>query len=249
MPNLLIRRLEMVSPLSAADRQLLEQATAQVRQVGADQDLICEGDLPRAVPVFLEGFACRYKTLSDGKRQIMAYLVPGDLGDLYIFLLNRMDHSIATLTPCRVAELARETVLEITARHPTLSHALWWAGLVDAAMLREGLTNMGRRPAEQRIGHLLCEMLVRLQVVGLADGNRYELPLTQAELADMMGLSTVHVNRVLQALRRQGLIRRNGKALQILDIDRLIAFSGFNPIYLHLNHGRLNDPTIETASG
>ena len=181
----------------------------------------------------MDGFACRYKLRANGSRQIMAYLVPGDFCDLHVFILREMDHTIATLSPCRVVDIPRERILELTERS-ALARALWWATLVDEATLREWLVNIGARSAEERIAHLLCELLLRLRVVGLADGAEYELPITQAELADTMGLSSVHVNRVLQRLRGDGLITLKGKQLVIPDPDRLIAFSGFTPNYLHL---------------
>jgi CRP-like cAMP-binding protein len=185
------------------------------------------------VRLILEGFACRYKLLADGRRQIMAYLVPGDFCDLHVFILKAMDHTIATLSPCRVVDIPRERILELTERS-ALARALWWATLVDEATLREWLVNIGARSAEERIAHLLCELLLRLRVVGLADGAEYELPITQAELADTMGLSSVHVNRVLQRLRGDGLITLKSKHLVILDVERLNAFGGFTPNYLYL---------------
>ena len=181
-----------------------------------------------------DGFACRYKILSAGKRHIMAYLLPGDLCDVHVFLLKEMDHGIATLTPCRVVDIPRQRVLELLER-PAIARALWWAALVDEGTLREWLVNVGRRPAEQRVAHLLCELLVRLQTVGLASGNTYELPLTQTDVAETMGLTVVHVNRVLQRLRANDLISLKSKQLVIKDAAALKQFSGFNPNYLHLD--------------
>ncbi len=217
-----------------ADKRLLDEVVRRSREVGAREDLIREGDAPSDVHLVLEGFACRYKILEDGRRQIVAYLVPGDLCDPHVFILRTMDHDIATLSPCRVVDIPRRQVLEMMDR-PALARALWWATLVDEATLREWLVNIGARTAEQRIAHLLCELLLRLQTVGLADSDRYELPITQAELADTVSLTSVYVNRVVQRLRRNGLIAVRGKILVILDVERLKAFSGFNPNYLHLS--------------
>jgi CRP-like cAMP-binding protein len=220
--------------LPEADKRLLDEVVRRSREVGAREDLIREGDAPSDVHLVLEGFACRYKILEDGRRQIVAYLVPGDLCDPHVFILRTMDHDIATLSPCRVVDIPRRQVLEMMDR-PALARALWWATLVDEATLREWLVNIGARTAEQRIAHLLCELLLRLQTVGLADSDRYELPITQAELADTVSLTSVYVNRVVQRLRRNGLIAVRGKILVILDVERLKAFSGFNPNYLHLS--------------
>jgi CRP-like cAMP-binding protein len=237
MRNPLIQKFERLAPLSEADKSLLNEVTANPREVKAKTDLIAEGDTPDDVHLILDGFACRYKLTSEGKRQIMAYLVPGDFCDLHVFILRSMDHAIATLSACSVIEIPRQRILAMLER-PALATALWWATLVDEAVLREWLVNIGQREAPERIGHLLCELLLRLRTVGLADGESYELPITQAELADTVGISAVHVNRSLQALRDAGLITLQGKHLVILDAKRLNAFSGFNPNYLHLTGKR-----------
>ena len=234
MTNILTRKLENFCTLSTADKRLVDSMITHVRDVGPDQDLISEGDPPSHVYLITEGFACRYKITTDGKRHIMAYLVPGDFCDLHVFILNKMDHSIGTLSPCKVVRISRSQVIELT-KSRTISRALWWATLVDEATLREWLVNIGARSAEQRIGHLLCELLLRLRSVGLATGDAYALPLTQVELAETMGLSNVHANRMLQRLRMEKLITFEGKKLVILDTKRLEEFSGFTSNYLHLD--------------
>ena len=233
MTNPLIRKLEAFGRLPDADRRLLAGITVQAKDVAAREDLIGEGDNPRDVQLILEGFACRYKFLPDGGRQITAFLIPGDFCDLHVFILKAMDHSIATMSPCRVVAIPREKILELTER-PAIARALWWAALVDEAILREWLVNLGGRPADQRIAHLLCELLVRLRTVGLVNGDSYELPITQQDLADTMGLTSVHVNRVLQRLRSEGAITLKSKRLVIKDVERLMAFCGFDGSYLHL---------------
>jgi CRP-like cAMP-binding protein len=164
----------------------------------------------------------------------MAYLVPGDFCDLHIAILGEMDHSIGTLSDCEVVDIPRATVIAMTNRVP-LARALWWATLVDEAVLREWLVNIGTRDAKKAIAHLLCEMLFRLRAVGLvAQGDSFDLPITQEELGNTVGLSTVHVNRTLHDLRNNGLITFEHKRLTVLKVDRLIEISGFNPNYLHL---------------
>jgi CRP-like cAMP-binding protein len=236
--NRLTRKLEAFGPLPDADKRLLDEVIRPAHEVGPRVDLIREGDAPSHVNLILEGFACRYKMLPDGTRQIVAYLVPGDFCDLHVFILKAMDHSIATLSRCTVVKIPRPRILELLER-PAIARAFWWAALVDEATLREWLINIGARPAEQRVAHLLCELLLRLETVGLAAGDTYELPITQAELADTVSLTSVYVNRVLQRLRGEELIALKGKNLVIPDVARLKAFSGFNPNYLHLSdrHG------------
>ncbi|MGI3903934.1 MAG: Crp/Fnr family transcriptional regulator [Janthinobacterium lividum] len=240
MSNLLIRKLELFGSLPEEDRRMLKEVTAHPRSVAGRQDVIREGESPAEVQVVLSGMACRYKVLPDGKRAIFAYLVPGDFCDLNIFILKAMDHCIATLSPCTISTIPRKRVLELCER-PAITRALWWATLVDEATLREWLVNIGQRNAETRIGHLFCELNMRLQSIGLADDGEFALPLTQTELADTMGLSTVHVNRSLQSLRSRGLITFKSGRLVIPDINRLASACQFNPNYLHIGTGKSDD--------
>jgi CRP-like cAMP-binding protein len=237
--NPLVRKLRAFARLSDDDLRILDEVALHGREVGARIDLIREGDKPSDVLLVMEGFACRYKVSPEGKRHIMAYLVPGDFCDLHVFILNEMDHNIGTLSSCRVVDIPRHRVLELVDR-PAIARAFWVAAMVDEATLREWLVNIGSRPAEERIGHLLCELLLRLRAVGLANSDHYELPLTQNDLAETMGLSAVHMNRVLQDLRRQGLIELKHKQLVILDFERLKEFSSFNANYLHLTQRALS---------
>jgi CRP-like cAMP-binding protein len=233
--NPFVRKLEYGAELSDADRRILEEAVSDVREIGPRQDLIGEGDRPENVHLIVEGWACRYKLLPDGGRQIMAYLLPGDFCDLHVAILGEMDHSIATISPCKVAYIPDQIIRELISKHETINRALWWATLVDEGTLREWLTTMGRRPADKQLAHLLCELLLRLQAVGLADKNSIEFPITQEELADTLGMSPVHVNRMLQQLRADELITLDNRRLTIPDLRRLQAFAGFDPNYLHLN--------------
>ncbi len=232
MDNALVRKLEGYTPLSADDRRLLTSLSSITRKVPAHTDLASEGDKPTSVHLILDGFACRYKFTAEGNRQIMAYLLPGDFCDLHVFVLRQMDHTIATISPCTVVDIPHEDIRALLHR-PTLSLALWCCALVDAAVLREWLVNVGQRRAGQRLAHVLCELLLRLRIVGLADKS-YDLPLSQKDLADTIGVSSVHLNRVLQELRRQDLISWKDDLLVIKDIDRLMVYSGFNPNYLHI---------------
>jgi CRP-like cAMP-binding protein len=234
-PQYLIRRLERFAKLSGGDRQILEEATRNVRRIGARETVIREGERPSQINFILDGWAHRYKTLEDGRRQIVSFLLPGDLCDLNVFVLRQMDHSVGTITPVRVVDLARETFEAITERHTRIAQALWWAALVNEATHREWVLNVGQRTAIERLAHLLCELFVRLEAVGLTDGASCEMPVTQAELADATGLSTVHVNRTLQELRGLGLIELRGRQLTIPDLAALQRVGLFNDNYLHLN--------------
>lgn len=235
MLDVLVRKLEHGAELSKTDVKALEEAVASVKQIANQTNLIEEGDRPEFVHVVLEGFACRYKLLEDGGRQIMAWLLPGDFCDLHVAILGQMDHNIGTLSASRIALIRPESVHALTQTSASLSKALWWASLVEEAILREWLVGMGRRPADRQIAHLFCELLARLKAVGRAPGNILKMPVTQAQLADSVGLSTVHVNRSVMQLRELGLITWRDKELTVTDVDGLQAFAGFDPNYLHLS--------------
>lgn len=234
MPHHLIRKLEHFTRLSGEDKQALEGLAQKVRVVAAHQDIIREGERPDYVKLILEGWACRYKQLEDGRRQIISFFVPGDLCDEHVYVLRKMDHSIASLTPLRFAQIPREALLDVTDRHPRITRALWWDALVKAAIQREWTVNLGQRSAMERMAHLFCELFIRLRCIGLAEGNTCSLPATQAELADAMGLTPVHVNRTLQEMRSAGLIVLKSKQLTIPDLSALQRTALFNPNYLHL---------------
>ena len=231
----LIRKLENFAPLTEEEKSALLNASTSIRRYGAHEDLIQEGAPTEGVKIVLEGLACRYKVLPDGRRQIVAYFVPGDMCDLRVFLLKRMDHSIGTLCPLEAAFMPQESALELTERFPRLTRAFWWSTLVEEAITREWIVNVGHRTAFERMAHLFCEIFLRLQVVGLAHENRCELPLTQTELADTLALSAVHVNRTLMDMRRAHLVTFQAKQLIIHDHQALQSVAGFDPNYLHLD--------------
>ena len=207
-----------------------------VREVAARRDLVREGEKPRAVNVVLDGWACRYKQLPDGRRQVVSFFLPGDLCDANVFILKEMDHSIGAITRVRYAEIMPADFEDLMAQSPRVTQALWWHELVTAAVQREWTTNVGQRTAYERIAHLFCEIFLKLRQVKLTDGDSCDFPLTQIDIADATGLTSVHVNRTLQELRREGLIELANKRLTIPDLKALMNVSMFNPNYLHLNH-------------
>jgi len=235
MANVLTRRIEVFARLSQDDRALLDRiARRTTREVSARRDIIREGDAPRSVLLVLDGWACRYKTLPDGRRQIVAFFVPGDICDPHVYMLKEMDHSIASITPLRLAEIARDDFEKLIADHPRLVQALWWDELVTMAIQREWTLNLGQRTAFERIAHLLCELYMRLHSIGQTNGNSMAFPLTQVDLADATGLTAVHVNRTLQELRKAGLIELQSKTLTIPNMGALKDAAMFNDNYLHL---------------
>jgi len=234
MENRLVRKLESHVRLSAEDvRRLHGLGRQKVRRLRPREDIIREGERPDHAYLVLQGWACRYKVLEDGRRQIIAFLLPGDISDLDIFLPHEMDHSVAAITPIICSEIAREA-LDGIAGHPRLVEALGRDRLVEAAIQREWTVNLGQRTAIERVGHLLCELFIRLRTIGLSQGNRCEMPLTQTEIADATGLTPVHINRTLRQLRARNLIALHDKELAIPDLEQLKRVSQFNGNYLHL---------------
>lgn len=236
MDNVLTRKLEKFARLSTENRSLLDDTIRATRIVPPHTDLVREGQASGEVRLILKGFACRYKTLANGRRQIVAYLIPGDFCDLNAFILEALDHSTGTLSECTVVDIPRQRIIELTDR-PGIARAFWWVTLVDEGTLREWLLNIGQRDAAPRIAHLFCELLMRLRIVGLTQDDSYEFPLTQNEIADTVGLSTVHVNRTLQTLRNMKLIEFKNKSIKIIDVNSLMNLSGFNSTYLHIQNG------------
>ena len=229
-------KLEAFTRLSADDREALALAAKNFRFVEARRDVVSEGDKPRFVHLVLDGWACRYKQLPDGKRQVVALFVPGDFCDVNVFILKAMDHSIGAITRLKVAMISPEDMNALTWERPRITQALWWHELVTAAVQREWTLNLGQRSAYERLAHLLIELYMRLETVGRARNGHCDFPLTQGDLADATGLTSVHVNRTLQELRRDGLIELERKQLHILDMSRMNEVAMFNPNYLHLDH-------------
>lgn len=240
--HLLIRKLENFTELTDEEKRALHEAAGALRSYGPREDLLREGEQASGVAVVVSGFACRHKMLPDGRRQIIGYFLPGDMCDARVFILKKMDHTISTLAPSSITTLPREAILDITSKYPRLTRAFWWNTLVEEAMGRQWLVNIGQRTALERLAHLFCEVYVRLQTVGLATPAGCDLPVTQSELADTVALSTVHVNRTLKELRRMGLVSMSSKSLVIHDLPGLRTLAMFDAGYLHLDgEGLLKD--------
>jgi CRP-like cAMP-binding protein len=196
-------------------------------------DIVRTGHDSRSCHFLETGFACSYKLLRDGRRQITTIHIPGDLID-FTKLASRRDYAIAARTSCKVAAVAHETLRAAMHRNPKFAEHLWHRELIGAATQREWLVCLGRRTALAGMAHLLCELLTRLQQVGLANGYACRLPVRQAEFADILGLSTVHVNRTVQHLRQTRMISWNGDALVIKDPEGLIQLAEFDASYLQV---------------
>lgn len=233
--DVLARRLSGFARLSPEEAEAVAALSdGSHRTLAAKRDLIREGDPAQSVFLITSGWACRHRTLADGRRQIVALLLPGDLCDLNNHILRTMDHSIGAITAIGYAEIAHERIGALAVRHPRVAQALWWQLLVGVAVQREWTLNNGQRSAMERIGHLFCETFHRLRVMGLTHGNGCVFPLTQNDLAEATGLTPVHVNRTLQEMRASGLIRLKDRQLELPDLGALEEAVLFTPDYLHL---------------
>jgi CRP-like cAMP-binding protein len=230
----LATKLSRFIPLSDEDVRVLDALCLNEARIKADTDIVLQGDVPRSAFVLTRGMAFRYRLMPDGKRQILTFMIPGDIFGLHAFLLRAMDHCIATLVPTRIVTISRATVLDLFENHPRIGAALWWSALQQNAINRERIVALGRRSARGRAAYMLCELVWRQRTVGLADDDAIRLPLTQVELADTLGLTSVHVNRILQGFRRDNLIALAHQRLALLDVEKLQMIAGFNQDYLHL---------------
>ena len=240
MPASFARKLAHFIQLSELEIDILQSMPARVHDVPARTDIVADGDWPAELSLIVDGFACRYKLLGEGRRQIMAFLIPGDICDLRALLTGKMDHAVAALNNTRIATIARPKIFDAMQKYPRIELALWRDTMLDAALYRQWLISLGRRTAHQRIAHLLCEIWIRLQAIGRAQSATYELPITQSDLADAMGLSLVHVNKSLKRLREDGLITFRTNEVRVHDWERLRSVAEFDPAYLQLRP----DPSI-----
>ncbi|MGY6552542.1 MAG: Crp/Fnr family transcriptional regulator [Erythrobacter sp.] len=233
MSNALVRHLSGYGLLGSEEISLLADACTNVRELPANYHLIREGDEPDPVFVILEGWACGYKILPDGGRQIISFLLPGDFCDIHIAVLEAIDHNIMTLTKAKVASLPRAQMEALVQARPALTQAFWWSQLVDQSILRAWIISMGRRKSVERVAHLMCELYIRMRNIGLADDHECNMPLTQLVLADALGLTPVHVNRVLRVLKTAKVMELNRGSLKIIDSGKLAEIAGFDGNYLH----------------
>ncbi len=212
----------------------LLKAVVNTESVRPGFHILLQGDVPTAVHVLLDGQAYRYRLLEDGRRQIVAILVPGDICDLEAVMRGRADYGVANMTNCVLGELPVSTIADFTTIDPELVQALWRGLLRDQAIAREWLVNVGCRTALERVAHLICEFRLRLEAVGLTKGDAFKMQMTQAEIADLLGLSTVHINRTLKQLRKLGLVDYSKSIISVLDVPALERVAGFNPTYLRM---------------
>lgn len=235
MPHSLIMQLSRRDLISEGEKKILFDAFRRQLQFKAGAEIVADGSRPSTSLVLTEGIVGRSKILSDGTRQISALHLPGDFLDLHGFLLKQMAHSVIALSDCVISAVDHTALRAVTESAPHLTRMLWLLTLIDGSIHREWIVTMGRLSAVAQVAHLICEMYVRLEVVGRTRGNAFTFPLAQTVLADVLGLSTVHVNRSIQTLRKAGALDWQGSRIEITNWERLSATAEFDPTYLCLN--------------
>jgi CRP-like cAMP-binding protein len=230
----MVRKLEYWTTFSDSDRDALLALPHVLKSFEPSRHIVREGDKVEYCTLLLSGFAYRQKIVASGGRQILAIHMAGDLVDLQNAMLKVADHNVQALTHCESAIIPREALRQLAFERPAIGQAMWVDTLVDGSIFREWIANVGRRDARQRIAHLLCEFGVRLKAAGLGESTGYILPMTQEQLADCTGLTSVHVNRTLKGLDRDGLIARTNRSVKIGDWKALAAAGDFQSGYLHM---------------
>lgn len=232
----LIEKLGRRDTLSPDETSALRNVVDAARHIPGGSDIVREGERPDHSTLLACGFTARYVTLLDGGRQITELNVAGDFIDLHSFVMKEMDHGVQALTDCVVVTAPHSALRMLGENHPHLMRLLWLDTVIDAAIHRQRIASMGRRTGLAHLAHLICELYKRLEVVNRAVDLAFELPLSQAVLADVLGLSTVHVNRLIAELRALDVVAWSQNQIEILDWEELVRLAEFDPTYLRLQH-------------
>ena len=229
----LLRRLRISSGISEEDIREIRALPIAVRQYPAEQAVVRDGESATECCLIAEGFCVRSKTIADGKRQILSIHIPGEIPDLMSLFLHVMDHDLSTLTPCTLGFISHETLRRLHHRRPNVAEIFWRDTLIDASMFREWIVNVGQRPAPARLAHVMAELRERLRIIGRVDGDSFEMPLTQEQIGEALGITAVHVNRVVKQLREDGIVEIHRGRASVLDEAKFQELSDFDGRYLH----------------
>jgi CRP-like cAMP-binding protein len=230
-----LKKLRARDDISPDEEQAIRGLISQVVEFPQDRTVIRHGEELNQSMLLLSGWLARAKDLPSGQRQLAELHVPGDFADLHSFTLKRLDHAVISITRCRIALVPHERLKQLTERHPHLTRVYWLMTNIDAAIQREWTLSLGRRSAISRMAQLFCELNLRLGLVGISQQDSFDFPLTQSELGECLGLTSVHVNRTLQELRRRGLLEFQNRRVAILDLKSLKEVAEFDPAYLYLD--------------
>ncbi|MBP2549193.1 CRP-like cAMP-binding protein [Neorhizobium galegae] len=230
----LLLNLEHRDTLDEREKARLRAILTRERRVATHEDIVKEGEQPTTSCLLLDGFAARYTITGDGQRQLTSLHVPGEFVDLHAFLVKTMDHGLVALSPCRIAVAEHSALRELSETEPHLTRLLWLDTLIQSAISRQWLVAMGRRARAAHLAHIICELYLRLRIVNRVEDNSFHFPLSQMQMADVMGLSLVHMNRVIQELRSEQCMTWSKERITVTDWNRLQRFAGFDPVYLSL---------------
>jgi len=229
----LIRRLRISSGISEDDVKEVEALPIVVRQFPAETPVVRDGERATDCCLIADGFCVRSKTIASGKRQILSIHIPGEIPDLMSLFLHVMDHELSTLTPSTLGFISHETLQKLHRRSPGIAEMFWRDTLIDAAMFREWIVNVGQRPAPARLAHVMVELRERLKLIERAEGNSFEMPLTQEQIGEALGITAVHANRVIKQLRQDGIVELQRGRVTVLDERKLLELADFDGRYLH----------------
>ncbi|MCS3976589.1 Crp/Fnr family transcriptional regulator [Bradyrhizobium japonicum] len=229
----LVRRLRTSSGISDDDVKEIEQLPIAVRQYPAETPVVRDGERATDCCLIADGFCARSKTIPSGKRQILSIHIPGEIPDLMSLFLHVMDHDLSTLTPCTLGFIRHETLRKLHQRSPSVAELFWRDTLIDSAMFREWIVNVGQRPAPARLAHVMIELRERLRVIERLDGNSFEMPLTQEQIGEALGITAVHANRVIKQLRQEGIVELHRGRVTVLDERKFLELADFDGRYLH----------------
>lgn len=236
----MLEKLERWAPLTEADRAAILALPHRIRTLSSHDFIVREGNHSDHSCILLSGFAVRHKITGRGGRQIMSLHMVGDLVDLQNSLLTVADHNVQAVSPVVAAFVPVGAIKAIATNHVAVGRAMWRETLIEASIFREAIINIGRRDAESRVAHFLCEIALRMEAAGLGTADRFVLPLTQEQLGDMLGLTSVHINRTLRQLGEQKIIERAQRSVVVRDFRALRSIGDFDSTYLHL-HGSTPD--------
>lgn len=239
--EIFLGKLEKTSDLGVEDRKALLSLPYTIRRFGPREDIFSYGEKPAYCCLVLDGWVHRYGIIGNGNRQILLFYIPGDVPDLQHLFLPLLDHTLASITASTLAFIPHRALYTLVERLPRLMAALWRDTLIDTSMYRERVMCLGRRSSTSRVAHFFCEMYIRQELAGLANDLRCLIPVTQGEIADLLGITPVHLNRSLRTLRSRHVIELSGGYLQILDRSALVEAADFDPTYLHLGAGLRTD--------
>jgi CRP-like cAMP-binding protein len=231
----LLKKLAVTTALDEEDQRAIAALPIRIERRGPNETIVATGDRPSVCCLVIDGFLIRSKTVADGRRQIFAFHQAGDVPDLQSLFLHVIDHELTTLSDCTLGFIPHEALRPLIRQRPSVAESLWRDTLVDSAIFREWICNVGQRAGVSRMAHLILEIYTRLKLIGATDGARFRFPVTQVVLGEAIGMSAVHVNRILQELRGEGLLQIGSGEVTILDETRLKAVADFDPLYLHLN--------------